>query len=224
MTVSNTSPQAEKRKTYKPIPYRIYGAIGECCYLAKCKKRNILSKLQCWNFLPRTSRYGATFFALSTVKLTAMLPRWHDMERGCFVTVWGGGHNEEEQVLLEMLLGALETRRSFTVISAWQHWRNFSSSSGSTVLYGPWPPWWSCPRYFYYVPSATKSLLSIPFHLLRHYQATLIWVFPFSKSLQAERRLPFRKVSFPPLWLDVLAILTFNRRMVAICTIHFNIK
>jgi hypothetical protein len=133
--------------------------------------------------------------------------------------LWGGGHNEEDQVLLEKLPGALETRTSFTVISAWQHWRNFSSSSsssGSTVLYGPWPPWWSSPRYSYYVPSATMSLLSITFHLLRHYQTTLIWVFPFSKSLQAARRLPFRKVSFPPLWLDVLAILTWLLLLLAV--------
>jgi hypothetical protein len=47
------------------------------------------------------------------------------------------------------------------------------------------------------------------FTSLRHYQATLIWVFPFSESLQAARRLSFCKVSFPPFWLNVLAILSW---------------
>jgi hypothetical protein len=51
-------------------------AIGELCYLAKygkmkrgkscCESR--VSNLKCWNFLPRTSRYGATLFTLSIVK------------------------------------------------------------------------------------------------------------------------------------------------------------
>jgi hypothetical protein len=57
-----------------------------------------------------------------------------------------------------------------------------SSSSGSTILYGPWSPWWSSPRYSYQVLSSTMSLLSITLHLLRHYQATLICVFPFSRE------------------------------------------
>jgi hypothetical protein len=84
-----------------------------------------------------------------------------------------------------------------------------SSSSGSTVLYGHWPPWWSSPRYSYQVLPSTMSLLSLTLHLLRHYQATLIWVFPFSESLQAARSLCFCKVSFPSFWLNVLAILTW---------------
>jgi hypothetical protein len=56
---------------------------------------------------------------------------------------------------------------------------NFFSSSGSTVLYGPWPPQWSSHRYCYHVLSSTMFLLSMTLHILRHYQATLIWVFPF---------------------------------------------
>jgi hypothetical protein len=84
----------------------------------------------------------------------------------------------------------------------------WSSSSGSTVLYGPWPPWWFSPRYFYHMLSSTMSLLSITLHILRHYQATLILVFPFSDSLQAAR-LSFCKVSFPTFWLNVLVILTW---------------
>jgi hypothetical protein len=39
-------------------------------------------------FLPRTSRYGATLFKSSVVKLTAMLPRWYDGERGCVSRVY----------------------------------------------------------------------------------------------------------------------------------------
>jgi hypothetical protein len=47
------------------------------------------------------------------------------------------------------------------------------------------------------------------FTSLRHYQATLIWVFPFSESLQAARRLSFCKVSFPPFWLNALTTLSW---------------
>jgi hypothetical protein len=79
----------------------------------------------------------------------------------------------------------------------------YSSSSGSTVRYGPWPLWWSSRRH------STMTLLSITLHLLRHCQATLIWVFRFSESIQTARRLSFCKVSFPPFWLIVLAILTW---------------
>jgi hypothetical protein len=57
--------------------------------------------------------------------------------------------------------------------------------------------------------SSTMSLLSITLHLLRHYQANLIWVFSFSESRQAARRLSFCKVSFPPFWLNILAVLTW---------------
>jgi hypothetical protein len=66
-----------------------------------------------------------------------------------------------------------------------------SSSSGCTVRYGPWPPWWSFPRYSYQVLSFTMPLLSITLHLLRHYRATLIWVFPFCQEPSG-----FEKVSF----------------------------
>jgi hypothetical protein len=51
------------------------------------------------------------------------------------------------------------------------------------------------------VLSSTMPLLSITLYLIRHYQAALIWVFPFSESLQAARRLSFCKVRFPPFWL-----------------------
>jgi hypothetical protein len=84
-----------------------------------------------------------------------------------------------------------------------------SSSSGSTVLYGPWPPWWSSPRYSYQVLSSNMLLLSITLQLLRHYQATLIWVFPFSETHQAARRLSFCKANFTPFCLNVLAILSW---------------
>jgi hypothetical protein len=64
-------------------------------------------------------------------------------------------------------------------------------------------------RYSYQVLSPTMSLLSLTLNLLRQYQATLIWVFAFSESLQAARMLSFCKVSFPPFWLKVLAILSW---------------
>jgi hypothetical protein len=51
------------------------------------------------------------------------------------------------------------------------------------------------------VLSSTMPLLSITLYLIRHYQAVLISVFPFSESLQAARRLSFCKVRFPPFWL-----------------------
>jgi hypothetical protein len=44
----------------------------------------------------------------------------------------------------------------------------FSSSSGSTVLYGPWPAWWSYHRYSNQVLSSTMPLLSMSLHLLKH--------------------------------------------------------
>jgi hypothetical protein len=69
-------------------------AIGELGYLAKYGKlwrgktcwKSCISNLKCWNFLPRTSRYGATLFTLSIVRITAILPRWHESERGITVT------------------------------------------------------------------------------------------------------------------------------------------
>jgi hypothetical protein len=103
------------------------GAIGEIGYLAKYGKiwagisccKSCVSNLKCWNFLPRTSRYGATHFTISTVKFTAMLPRWHGSERGmCF---------QLSVIPVSPSLPfppTLETHPPCAVMSTWQHRRN----------------------------------------------------------------------------------------------------
>jgi hypothetical protein len=73
----------------------------------------------------------------------------------------------------------------------------YTSSSGSTVLYVPRPAWWSSRRYTYQVLSSTMLLLSITLHLLRHYQATIIWVKTFHISIRSYLIAPGRRRLIP---------------------------
>jgi hypothetical protein len=83
----------------------------------KCKEdrpevvANHVSNLKCSDVLPSTNRYGATLITLSIVKITAMLRRWHDSERGYFFRE--RGYLSRERGYLSRERGYLSTERGY---------------------------------------------------------------------------------------------------------------
>jgi hypothetical protein len=109
-------------------------AIGEICCLAKYGKiwgksccKLCISNIKRWNFLPRTSHYGATLFTLSVVKSYSDVATLTWLRKRGVSAKQGEAVEKETQLIQETRSERNEGNRNDkrTVTSTWQQRRNF---------------------------------------------------------------------------------------------------